>query len=130
MKHRIRVLIADDSAPVREILSRYLGEQSFIEVVGLAEDGDDAVGKTKHLHPDLVLMDINMPKLNGLKATRIIKAAPHAPKLIVLSLDDDVAFGVAASTAGADGFCSKLDTTRALLPMIRSLFPDVTPEEA
>ena len=68
----IRVLIADDQAMVREGLAVLLGAQPGIEVVGEAVDGGDAVDKAAALRPDVVLMDVRMPVLNGLEATRLI----------------------------------------------------------
>ena len=82
----IRVLIADDHVIVREGLRALLEAQPDIEVVGEATNGEEAVDKTKELQPDIILMDITMPGLNGLEAARQVKQYSPGVKIMVLSL--------------------------------------------
>ena len=128
MSDTIRVLIADDSAAVRGLLRTHLSTQPHIEVVGAVDDGDVAVKEAKRLKPDLVLMDISMPRMSGLEATKQIKARRRAPRLIIVSLNDDEQHRKAAANAGADGFCSKTDAVSKLIPMIRAFYPELAAE--
>ncbi len=108
----IRVLICDDQAIVRDGLELLLNLERDIEVVGLAQDGAEAVDLVAKHRPDLVLMDLKMPGMNGIEATRQIRA--HAPnvKVLVLTTFDDDAWVFDAVRAGALGYLLK-DTPRA-----------------
>jgi DNA-binding NarL/FixJ family response regulator len=104
----IRVLIADDQAMVREGFSVLLNAQPGIQVVGLAEDGADAVAKAADLHPDVIVMDIRMPGLNGIEAARRITADPGlATKVLILTTFDLDEYVYEALRAGASGFLLK-----------------------
>jgi two-component system chemotaxis response regulator CheB len=84
----IRVLVADDSSAMREALTSLLGEEPGIEVVGVAADGEQAVRMAKRLRPDVITMDVQMPRLNGLEATGIIMASVPCRILIVCDVAD------------------------------------------
>lgn len=103
----IRVLIADDQKVVRDGLAMLLGLLDDIEVVGTAMDGADAVRQTASLDPDIVLMDLNMPVLDGVEATRQLVAGGSRAHVVVLTTyaDDDWVFR--ALQAGARGFLTK-----------------------
>jgi DNA-binding NarL/FixJ family response regulator len=109
-----RVLIVDDDPLVRSALVLMLGGQSDVEVVGEAGDGRDGVAMVAELRPDVVLMDIRMPQLNGLDATRALHVRPDPPRVIVLTTFDADDHVVEALAAGADGFLLK-DTPPALI---------------
>ncbi|MCW2792477.1 MAG: response regulator receiver [Nocardioides sp.] len=109
-----RVLIVDDDPLVRSALTLMLGGQSGVEVVGHAGDGREGVALAASLRPDVVLMDIRMPLLNGLEATREMHARPEPPRVIVLTTFDADEHVVGALAAGADGFLLK-DTPPALI---------------
>jgi two-component system, NarL family, response regulator LiaR len=104
---RIRVLIADDHAVVRQGLRTFLEVQDDIEVVGEASDGREALAMIEALAPDVVVMDLLMPRLSGIEATRQIRELRPATKVIVLTsfLDDEKVF--AAVRAGAAGYLLK-----------------------
>ena len=117
-----RCLIADDQAMVREGFSAVLTAQPGLQVVGLAADGADAVRQVRHLEPDVVLMDVRMPVMDGLQATREIlgagagSALPRVLMLTTFDLDDYV---YAALRAGASGFLLKDATAAELVTAVR-----------
>ncbi|MEU7136708.1 response regulator transcription factor [Streptomyces sp. NPDC046261] len=115
----IRVLIVDDQMMVREGFSVLLGAQPDIEVVGEAVDGRQAVEKVAALRPDVVLMDIRMPVMNGLEATREIVAADAGAKVLVLTTFDLDEYVYQALRAGASGFLLKDASARQLADGVR-----------
>lgn len=118
----IRILIVDDQAVVRAGMAVITGAEPDIEVVGEAADGTEAVRLARELRPDVVTMDVRMPGLDGIAATRAITADPslHAEVLVVTTfdIDDDV---FAALEAGAAGFILKGAEEERLLSAIRSV---------
>jgi DNA-binding NarL/FixJ family response regulator len=117
----IRVLAVDDSPDFLKVVVRLLSTAPAIQIVGQACSGYDALEKVAALHPDLVLMDVAMPEMNGLEATRSIKARPGAPRVIILTLHDNAEYRTAAKAAGADAFVAKWELNTALLPLIYKL---------
>ncbi|GAA2452252.1 response regulator transcription factor [Streptomyces glaucus] len=115
----IRVLIADDQMMVREGFSVLLNAMPDIEVAGEAVDGREAVAKVRELAPDVVLMDIRMPELNGIEATREIVAADGAAKVLVLTTFDLDEYVYQALRAGASGFLLKDASARQLAEGVR-----------
>jgi DNA-binding NarL/FixJ family response regulator len=126
----IRVLVADDQAMVREGLVVLLHAQPDIQVAGQAADGQEAVGKAAELRPDVVLMDVRMPVLNGLEATRLIvggsatRAASFTPgvavpKVLILTTFDLDEYVYQALRAGASGFLLKDASARQLAEAVR-----------
>jgi DNA-binding NarL/FixJ family response regulator len=103
----IRVLIADDQALVRGGFRLILEAQKDIEVVGEAEDGREALTLARELSPDVVLMDIRMPELDGLEATRRLMADGEAPRVLMLTTFDEDEYVYDALKSGASGFLLK-----------------------
>lgn len=103
----IRILVVDDEALVRDGLRAIAQLDGDIEVVGEAGDGVNAVRLARELHPDVVLMDIQMPGIDGLEATRRVLAEPRAPKVIVLTTFDRNEYVYEAMKAGASAFLLK-----------------------
>ena len=103
----IRVLIADDQALVRGGFRMILDAQKDIEVVGEAGDGREAIENARKLEPDVVLMDIRMPELDGLEATRRLLAADGGPRVLILTTFDADEYVYKAMKAGASGFLLK-----------------------
>jgi DNA-binding NarL/FixJ family response regulator len=103
----VRVLIADDQKVVREGLASLLGLLAGIEVVGTAADGDDAILQARELRPDVVLMDLNMPRCNGVEATEQLREAQPETRVVVLTTYADDAWVFSALQAGARGFLTK-----------------------
>jgi len=108
----IRVLICDDQDVVREGLSVILGTAPGIEVVGMAEDGARAVELTEKHKPDIILMDLNMPGMNGIQATRVIRERFPSARILALTTYDADEWVFDAIRAGAAGYLLK-DTPRA-----------------
>ncbi len=102
-----RVLVVDDDGVVRAGLRVMLDGDDGLHVVGEAADGHQALAEADRLRPDVVLMDIRMPRMDGLKATRALMARPQPPRVIVLTTFDADALVLEALGAGADGFLLK-----------------------
>jgi DNA-binding NarL/FixJ family response regulator len=115
----IRVLVADDQMMVREGFSVLLNAMPDIEVVGEAVNGREAVDRVRELAPDVVLMDIRMPELNGIEATREIVAADGTAKVLVLTTFDLDEYVYQALRAGASGFLLKDASARQLAEGVR-----------
>ena len=115
----IRVLVADDQMMVREGFSVLLNAMPGIEVVGEAVNGREAVDRVRELAPDVVLMDIRMPELNGIEATREIVAADGTAKVLVLTTFDLDEYVYQALRAGASGFLLKDASARQLAEGVR-----------
>ena len=117
----IRVLVADDQVLVREGFAMILGAQADIEVVAEAGDGVEAVSLARQWQPDVVLMDVRMPRMDGIEATRRLQAAVPACRVLVLTtydLDESV---IEALRAGASGFLLKDTPRRGLVAAVRSV---------
>ena len=117
----IRVLVADDQSMVRAGFRMLLSSQPDIEVVAEASNGLEAVEKAARFRPSIVLMDIRMPELDGLEATRRILAADDAARILILTTFDHDEYVYEALRAGASGFVLKDDPPEQLLAAIRTV---------
>jgi CheY-like chemotaxis protein len=108
---RVRTLLVDDSQSMREFLTTLLGFEGGFELVGTATDGRQALRCAAALRPDLILMDVQMPILDGLEATRMIKQfgaqVGYNPVIVMVTADDTSDCRFLATAAGADGFVAK-----------------------
>ncbi len=118
---KIHILVADDHTIVREGISLLLQSEPDIEVVGEARNGREAVDKTLQLHPDVVLMDIAMPEINGLDATKRIKAARSEAHVLVLTVHESDEYFFQALQAGASGYVLKGATSAELVAAVRAV---------
>ena len=118
---RITVLLADDHTIVREGFRNVLELEDDFEIVGEAQDGRAAVSLVKKFHPEVVLMDIAMPLLNGLEATRQVMKAVPTTKIIILSAHSDDAYVVDAIESGAKGFLLKQTSAHDVCRAIREV---------
>ncbi|MBI4865277.1 MAG: PAS domain S-box protein, partial [Candidatus Riflebacteria bacterium] len=116
---RIRVLVADDHQVMREGLARLLGQEPDIEVVGEACDGETAVELARQLGPHVVLMDLSMPRLGGIEATRLIRQKLPEIQVIGLSMFDEDELAQAMREAGAYAYLAKSGPTEAVIEAIR-----------
>ena len=119
--HIIRVLVADDDHFIREGLMGLLLEDPAIEVVGTAEDGEDAVSLAQQLRPDVVIMDLSMPVFDGVAATREIVTRLPETAVLVLSVYSDVERAHEVVDAGAMGYVVKAGAQRYLVSAVYAL---------
>jgi CheY-like chemotaxis protein len=116
---RVRTLLVDDSQCMREYLGHLVRAEGGFDVVGTATDGLQALRLVSVLRPDLILMDVRMPCMDGLEATRILKQNPaqstYLPVIIVVTSEDTATCRCEAKEAGADGFVAKSATLRLQL---------------
>jgi len=117
----IRVLIADDQALIRGGLRMILDAEPDIEVVGEAEDGRDALEAVRKLRPDVVLMDIRMPELDGLEATAWLLREPSPPRVLMLTTFDRNEYVYSALRTGASGFLLKSAPPDRLVDAVRTV---------
>lgn len=121
MEERIRILIADDHALVREGTRRILEAEPDVEVVGEAADGREAIALAEELGPDVVVIDIGMPVVNGVEATRAIKERRPEIGILVLTVHDDDPYVYAILEAGAAGYLLKDVHGAELVGAVRSV---------
>lgn len=119
---RIRVLIADDHLIVREGLRVLLEAEPDIEVVGEAAEGQEAVDRTVELKPDIVLMDITMPGMNGMEATRVIKNRIPDVKVLALTMHENDEYFFEILNAGASGYVIKGGSSAELMSALRAVW--------
>lgn len=118
---KIRVLIVDDHSLLRQGFSQLLGLESDIDVIGTAQNGEEAILMCLDLKPDVVLMDINMPKVNGIQALRRIKDIGITTKVIMLTIHDDREYLFETMNLGAEGYMLKDTDSESLVEAIRSV---------
>ncbi len=118
----ITILLADDHVLVRQGTRELLERERDLEVVGEAGDGEEAVELAAHLHPDVVIMDIAMPKLSGIEATRRIKSIQPDSAVLILSAYDDDQYVFALLEAGAAGYLLKDVPAQELVEAIRAVY--------
>ncbi len=119
--NKTKVLVVDDYPMLREGITLLLQEEPDIEVVGQASDGEEAVRLASEKCPDVVLMDSEMPKADGLKATRLIRANNPAISILVLTVYDDEDCIPAFMEAGARGYLLKTSNGNELIQAVRAL---------
>ena len=118
---RIRILLADDHPVVRKGIRTCIAKFEHFEIIGEVADGRDAVVKARELKPDVVLMDIQMPKMDGLEATRLLQQSVPETKVLILSIQSDKATVLQIIRSGARGFVHKDSSPEDLLRAIESV---------
>ena len=121
MAHEIRLLLADDHAVVRSGLRLLLESQPDMVIIGEAENGEEAIRRTKELGPDVVLMDIEMPGMNGIEAARQIKAQSPRTAVLALTMYEDDQYFFEMLRAGASGYVPKRAAPDELASAIRAV---------
>jgi DNA-binding NarL/FixJ family response regulator len=122
-----RLLIADDSAPVRQGLRAMLAREPDLEVVAEAANGEEALRACRSSRPDLILMDVRMPKMDGLEATRMVKAEYPETAVLVVTTHESPEYLLDALRAGAAGYVLKESTRRELLGAVRGVLDGESP---
>lgn len=124
----LRMLVVDDSDIIRRLICQILQTQADIEVVSEASDGEDAIRKVRVHRPDVVLMDITMPVMNGFDATRRIKHEFPSTLVLVVSQYDSAPFVREAIAAGASGYVVKNNASTELIPALRKTVSEHMPK--
>lgn len=117
----VRVLVVDDYEPFRRMVCSMLKAAANVQVIGEASDGLEAVHKAEELKPDLILLDIGLPSLNGIEAARRISRVLPDAKILFVSQDNDPDVVAVALSGGAKGYVHKVDVTKDLLPAVQAV---------
>ena len=118
---RLRVLVVDDNESVRRSICQILNAEADVEVVCEATDGADALIKVREHQPDVVLLDITMPTLNGLEVAEIMKQEFPSVQVLIVSQHDSRGFQWAALAAGVSGYIVKSNVGKDLIPELRKI---------
>ncbi len=114
----IKILLVDDNPTFLTAVSKYLATLPDAQVVAQAHDGHEALAQATQLQPDLVLLDIRMPGMNGLEVAAIMQSWPQPPQIIFLSMHDNAPYRLAAQELCVLGFVGKADFVLDLLPLM------------
>jgi DNA-binding NarL/FixJ family response regulator len=117
---KIRLILAEDHAVLRKGMAKLFGQEHDFEVVGEAPDGESAVSLALELRPDVVLMDLELPKMSGIEATRVIHGALPETKIIGLSMYDEKERSEEMFSAGASLYLNKTSPAQELIAAIRA----------
>lgn len=117
----LSVLLVDDHEGFINAAVRHLRRLDWVDIVGSAGNGIEAIAQCEALRPDVVLMDLAMPEMGGLQATRLIKAQDAPPYVVIASHFDDAEHREHALRAGADAFVSKLSYIHDVMPLLKKL---------
>ena len=121
MPKTARIIIVDDHELMRRGVKSLITDNGLGEVCGEAENGEDAVAKVQELKPDLVILDVSMPVMNGLEAARHIRRLAPSVKILILTMHDSTQIALAAQEAGANALLVKSDAATKLVGTVRSL---------
>jgi DNA-binding NarL/FixJ family response regulator len=117
-RQSVRVLVVDDYEPFRRLICSTLQKRPELQVIAEASDGLEAVQRAQELNPDLILLDIGLPKLNGIDASHRMSRIVPAAKIILVTQNNDAETVQAALSNGASGYVLKLDANSELLPAV------------
>lgn len=119
-----RILLVDNSPVFLRAIELILTPHAEVQLIGFANSGREALDRVGELQPDLVLLDLVMPAMDGLEVMRRLAGQPRRPRIIITTAHDDEEYRRAALRSGADGFLCKSELKDELLSLIRSLLPD------
>lgn len=123
----VTIMLVDDNRTFVSAVRRYLGLVPGVKVIAQAHEGDEALAEAARLQPDLVLLDIGMPTLNGLAVARHLQSLLKPPRIVFLSVHEDSSYRDAAREFGAAGYINKSDFVVGLLPIIERLIYESEP---
>lgn len=115
-----KVFIVDDDPEFRRFLREFLSDQPGLKIVGEAADGKQALEKVKKINPDLVLLDIRMPGMDGFSASRLLKRIMPDLQIIIMTIFDDLEYQDSVKKSGSDGYVVKSNLVKDLMPAIRA----------
>ncbi len=118
---KLRTLVVDDHMDFLRLAKALLEELDDVDLIGFGQDGTEAVALCDQLQPDLLLMDLSMPKMGGIQATRLIRAQNKPPTIAIVSIYDDPEHREHAARAGADAFISKADFLGSVVTLVEQL---------
>lgn len=122
VEQNIKVLVVDDHQIVLKNITAMLNREPDIEVIGTAQDGREAIESAESLHPDIIVMDVSMPVLDGIHAAGEIKARAIPAEIIMLSMHHDSALVHQARKNGASAYITKQDVLIDLIPAVRAAY--------
>lgn len=122
MATKIKILIVDDTAETRKNLTKLLELEEDMVVIGEASNGEEAIACTLNLHPDVILMDINMPIMDGIQATQRLTSEAHQAAIIILSVQGEQEYLRKAMAAGARDYLTKPPSSDELVQTVRKVF--------
>ncbi len=123
---KIQILLVDDHSLVRQGLKQILELEHDIEIIGQAGDGEEALTKVQQLKPDVILLDINMPKLNGIQTLRRLKDMDKTTKVIMLTFHEDQEYLLETINLGANGYVLKDSESESLIQAVRDVYKGST----
>ena len=115
--------MVDDHAEYLASVTAFLARLPRVRVVGTAVNGHEALQQVRKLAPDLVLLDLTMPVMDGLTAARLIKGRPHAPVVVIVTVEATLACSLAVAASGADALVAKAEASDQLPALLQKLFP-------
>jgi DNA-binding NarL/FixJ family response regulator len=124
-KRRIRVLVADDSPTALRSVCKYLKFEGQFDVVGTARDGQHLLHQAERFRPDLLLIDLSMPQMNGLEAARELRKIFPEMRVLIYSQLSGLSLREECLRFGADGFVDKFQMPETLMEEVRRLFPEI-----
>lgn len=119
----VAILVVDDHAEYLAAVTAFLARLPRVRVVGTAVNGREAIHQVRELAPDLVLLDITMPEMDGLTAARLIKGRPGAPVVVIVTAEATLACSLAVAASGADALVAKVDAAEQLPALLNKHFP-------
>lgn len=119
----LKILLVDDNHSFLHAVQRFLGTLPGVEVVGRAYNGHEAQEQAERLRPDLVLLDVVMPGMDGFQTARALKFGAHPPRIVFLSMHDNAGYRDMARLHGAEAFVNKADFGTDLIPILQTLAP-------
>ncbi len=126
----VRTLVVDDSPDLLEIICELLAAHPEIEIVGTAANGVEALRRSAKLQPDLVVMDVTMPEMNGVTAANLLARLPHRPRVILMSSDEASCGEPELNTAGAEAFIFKPRFGQQFPPVLAAALAKAGPQTA